>query len=35
VLPTGLSLGVLLGATLAFLAAASWIFSHREYVLEQ
>jgi ABC-type transport system involved in multi-copper enzyme maturation permease subunit len=35
VLPTGLSLGILLGATVIFLGAASWIFSHHEYVLEQ
>jgi hypothetical protein len=35
VLPTGLSLGVLAGASIAFLAMALWIFSTREYVLEQ
>ncbi len=35
VLPTGLSLGVVGGATFAFLAGAAWIFSRREYVLEQ
>lgn len=34
-LPAGLSLGVLGGATLLFLAGAFWIFSTREYVLEQ
>jgi ABC-2 type transport system permease protein len=35
ILPAGESLAVLLLATAAFLAAASWIFSNREYVLEQ
>jgi ABC-2 type transport system permease protein len=35
VLPTALSLGVIVGATVVFLVAASWIFSRREYVLEQ
>jgi ABC-2 type transport system permease protein len=35
VLPTGLSLVVLLVSTAVFLAAAAWIFSHREYVMEQ
>jgi ABC-2 type transport system permease protein len=35
VLPTALSLGVIAGATVVFLGAASWIFSRREYVLEQ
>jgi len=33
--PTGLSLAVLLAATAVFLAAATWVFSQREYVLEQ
>jgi ABC-type transport system involved in multi-copper enzyme maturation permease subunit len=35
VLPTGLSLAVLLLSTALFLAAAAWLFSQREYVLEQ
>jgi ABC-type transport system involved in multi-copper enzyme maturation permease subunit len=35
VLPTGLSLQVLTVATVAFLAASLWIFSRREYVIEQ
>jgi ABC-type transport system involved in multi-copper enzyme maturation permease subunit len=35
VLPAGTGLLVLVGASVAFLAAASWIFSTREYVLEQ
>jgi len=35
VLPTGLSLVVLALATVAFLALAAWIFSRREYVLDQ
>jgi ABC-2 type transport system permease protein len=35
VLPAGQSLAVLVVLTAAFLAAASWIFSTREYVLEQ
>lgn len=35
VLPAGQGLAVLLVASAAFLAAASWIFSTREYVLEQ
>ena len=35
VLPTGLSLIVLTLATAAFLAMAAWIFSRREYVLDQ
>jgi ABC-2 type transport system permease protein len=35
VLPAGLSLGVILVATVVFLAAAAWLFSHREYVLDQ
>jgi hypothetical protein len=34
-LPVGLSLGVLCAATVLFLAASMWIFSHREYVTEQ
>lgn len=33
--PTGLSLGVIFVSTVLFLAAAAWIFSHREYVMEQ
>ena len=35
VLPAGQSLAVLVFVTAVFLAAASWIFSSREYVLEQ
>jgi ABC-type transport system involved in multi-copper enzyme maturation permease subunit len=35
VLPTALSLQVLTAATLFFLAASLWIFSRREYVIEQ
>jgi ABC-type transport system involved in multi-copper enzyme maturation permease subunit len=35
VLPAGLSLVVLAGMTAAFLALALWIFSRREYVLDQ
>lgn len=35
VLPTGLSLGVLAGMTVVFLCLALWIFSRREYVLDQ
>jgi len=35
VLPLGESLAVLLGATLALLCLAFWIFSNREYVMEQ
>jgi ABC-type transport system involved in multi-copper enzyme maturation permease subunit len=35
VLPTGLSLQVLTLATVVFLAASLWIFSRREYVIEQ
>jgi ABC-type transport system involved in multi-copper enzyme maturation permease subunit len=35
VLPAGLSLAVLAGATLGFLALSLWIFSRREYVIEQ
>jgi len=35
VLPAGPGLAVLIGASAAFLAAAAWIFSTREYVLEQ
>jgi ABC-2 type transport system permease protein len=35
VLPTGLSLSVLLVSTVVFLAAAAWLFSEREYVMEQ
>jgi ABC-2 type transport system permease protein len=35
ILPADQSLAVLLVATAAFLAGASWIFSTREYVLEQ
>jgi ABC-type transport system involved in multi-copper enzyme maturation permease subunit len=35
VLPAALSLQVLTGATLVFLAASLWIFSRREYVIEQ
>jgi ABC-2 type transport system permease protein len=35
VLPTGLSLGVLAGMTVVFLFLAIWIFSRREYVLDQ
>jgi ABC-type transport system involved in multi-copper enzyme maturation permease subunit len=35
ILPTGLSLFVLLAATAVFLGAALWIFARREYVLEQ
>jgi ABC-2 type transport system permease protein len=34
-LPEGLSLAVLAGMILAFLGLALWIFSQREYVLEQ
>jgi len=33
--PVGLSLAVLLFATAVFLAAAGWLFTNREYVLEQ
>jgi ABC-type transport system involved in multi-copper enzyme maturation permease subunit len=33
--PADLSLAVLMGASAAFLAAAIWIFSRREYVLDQ
>jgi ABC-2 type transport system permease protein len=35
VLPAAESLGVLVGATVVFLGLALWIFSRREYVLEQ
>ena len=35
VLPSGQSLAVLIGVSAVFLAAAAWIFSTREYVLEQ
>jgi ABC-2 type transport system permease protein len=35
VLPSGQALAVLVVASAAFLAAAAWIFSTREYVLEQ
>lgn len=35
ILPTGVSLFVLLAATAVFLGAALWIFARREYVLEQ
>ena len=35
VLPAGESLAVLVGVAVVCLAAASWIFSNREYVLEQ
>jgi hypothetical protein len=35
VLPGDQALVVLLGVSLVLLAAASWIFSRREYVLEQ
>jgi len=35
VLPAGPGLAVLLGVSAVFLAAAAWIFSSREYVLEQ
>jgi ABC-2 type transport system permease protein len=35
VLPAGQSLAVLIGASAVLLAAAAWIFSTREYVLEQ
>ena len=35
VLPTGLSLVVLLVSTAVFLAAAAWVFSQKEYVLDQ
>ncbi len=35
VLPVGQGLSVLVVASVAFLAAAAWIFSTREYVLEQ
>ena len=35
VLPTALSLEVLAVMTLVFLGGAAWIFSEREYVLEQ
>ena len=35
VLPTALSLEVLAGAILVFLAASAWIFSTREYVMDQ
>jgi ABC-type transport system involved in multi-copper enzyme maturation permease subunit len=34
-LPASLCLAVLLGASLVSLALAAWIFSKREYVLEQ
>jgi ABC-2 type transport system permease protein len=33
--PTGLSLTVLVASTVVFLAAAAWVFSQREYVLDQ
>ena len=33
--PTGLSLIVILVSTVVFLAAAAWVFSEREYVLDQ
>jgi hypothetical protein len=33
--PAGLSLAVVLVSTGLFLAAAAWVFSHREYVLDQ
>jgi ABC-type transport system involved in multi-copper enzyme maturation permease subunit len=35
VLPAGQGLAVLIGVSAALLAAAAWIFSTREYVLEQ
>jgi ABC-2 type transport system permease protein len=35
VLPAGQSLAVLVGVSVVFLAAAAWIFSTREYVLDQ
>jgi ABC-2 type transport system permease protein len=35
VLPAGQGLAVLIGVSAVFLAAAAWIFSTREYVLEQ
>jgi len=35
VLPAGQSLAVLVGVSAVFLAAAAWIFSSREYVLDQ
>ena len=35
VLPSGQGLAVLIGVSAVFLAAAAWIFSTREYVLEQ
>jgi ABC-type transport system involved in multi-copper enzyme maturation permease subunit len=35
VLPSGQALAVLIGVSAVFLAAAAWIFSTREYVLEQ
>jgi ABC-2 type transport system permease protein len=35
VLPAGQSLAVLMGVSAVFLAAAAWIFSTREYVLDQ
>lgn len=35
VLPAGQGLAVLIGASAVFLAGAAWIFSTREYVLEQ
>jgi ABC-type transport system involved in multi-copper enzyme maturation permease subunit len=35
VLPAGQALAVLIGVSVIFLAAAAWIFSTREYVLEQ
>jgi ABC-2 type transport system permease protein len=35
VLPAALSLEVLVAAALVFLAASSWIFSRREYVMDQ
>ena len=33
--PAGLSLAVVVGSTGLFLVAAAWVFSHREYVLDQ
>jgi len=35
ILPAGLSLAVLVVSTAVFLAAAAWVFSEREYVLDQ
>jgi ABC-type transport system involved in multi-copper enzyme maturation permease subunit len=35
ILPAALSLQVLAGATIAFLGLSLWIFSRREYVIEQ